>query len=158
MLTGEARLGTILVHRRRADGQRPAERFDTFGDLVNGALLPSGYRFDDRTGKSNSRRDWKTVPDRLPQPDRLRAKDRSVERLFEWNDFLHSSTVTSPALPSTRTRTPSAMRSVASRVPTTPGIPYSRATIAECESRPPRSVTIAPSNGRSMLNASVVDS
>ena len=31
------------------------------------------------------------------------------------------------------------------RVPTTPGIPYSRATIAECESRPPLSVTIAPS-------------
>ena len=47
---------------------------------------------------------------------------------------------------------------VASRVPTTPGIPYSRATIAECESRPPLSVTIAPSSGRRMLNASVVDS
>ena len=29
--------------------------------------------------------------------------------------------------------TPSRMRLVASRVPTTPGIPYSRATIAECE-------------------------
>ena len=37
------------------------------------------------------------------------------------------STVTSPAAPSTRTRVPSAMRSVASRVPTTPGMPYSRA-------------------------------
>ncbi len=50
------------------------------------------------------------------------------------------------------------MRSVALRVPTTPGMPYSRATIAECESRPPLSVTIAPSSGSRMLNASVVDS
>jgi hypothetical protein len=53
---------------------------------------------------------------------------------------------------------PSAMRSVASRVPTTPGMPYSRATIAACDSKPPLSVTIAPSSGSKMLNASVVDS
>ena len=49
------------------------------------------------------------------------------------------------------------MRSVPSRVPTTPGMPYSRATIAECDSSPPLSVTIAPSSGSRMLNASVVD-
>jgi len=63
-----------------------------------------------------------------------------------------------PMTLATRTRAPSAMRSVASRVPTTPGMPYSRATIAECESKPPASVTIAPSSGNRMLNASVVDS
>jgi hypothetical protein len=50
------------------------------------------------------------------------------------------------------------MRPVASRVPTTPGMPYSRATIAACDSRPPLSVTMPPSSGSRMLNASVVDS
>ena len=49
------------------------------------------------------------------------------------------------------------MRPVASRVPTTPGMPYSRETIAACESRPPLSVTIPPSSGSRMLKASVVD-
>ena len=38
------------------------------------------------------------------------------------------------------------------------GIPYSRATMAACERRPPRSVTIAPSRGNKMLKASEVDS
>jgi hypothetical protein len=50
------------------------------------------------------------------------------------------------------------MRSVASRVPTTPGMPYSRATIAACDSSPPLSVTMPPSSGSRMLKASVVDS
>ncbi len=36
---------------------------------------------------------------------------------------------------------------VASCVPTTAGMPYSRATVAACDRRPPRSVTTAPSSG-----------
>ena len=43
--------------------------------------------------------------------------------------------------PSTVTRWPDRMRSVASATPTTQGRPNSRATIAPCESRPPRSIT-----------------
>src|SRR4029077_3468595 len=103
--------------------------------------------------------DRQPVTDRVAESDGLRTEDRRIARLDERDDLAHAppSTVTSPAVPSTRTRVPSAMRSVPSRVPPTPGMPYSRATIAECESRPPLSVTIAPSSGNRMLNASVVE-
>src|SRR5205823_13919562 len=127
-----------------------------------------GNRLDDGTGQRDARRHRQAVAHRVAQPDRLRPEDRGRPRLDERDDalvlpaglllLLHARTVTSPAVPSTRTRVPSAMRSVASRVPTTPGMPYSRATIAECESRPPLSVTIAPWSGNRMLIASVVDS
>ena len=92
-----------------------------------------------------------------PSPTAFEPKSRGLARLLERDDLFHASTATSPALPLTRTRVPSAISLYASRVPTTPGMPYSRATIAEWESRPPLSVTIAPSSGSRMLNASVVD-
>src|SRR4030095_2119914 len=96
----------------------------------------------------------------VAESDGLGSKQRSLAGFREGDDLFHfyPSIVTSPASPSTRTKTPSAMRSVASRVPTTPGMPYSRATIAACERRPPASVTIPPRSGSRMLNASVVDS
>src|SRR5262249_61310824 len=94
----------------------------------------------------------------LDQPARLGLAAPTIEGLYERNVLAQPMTVSSPLSPSTRTRVPSAIRSVASRVPTNPGIPYSRETIAACESRPPASVTIAPRSGRRMLNASVVDS
>ena len=58
---------------------------------------------------------------------------------------------TSPVAPSTRTRPRPESCAVASRVPTMPGMPYSRATIAAWLSWPPRSVTIAPSSGSTTL-------
>ena len=48
-----------------------------------------------------------------------------------------------PRSPSTRTRSPVLMRVVAMPVPTTAGMPYSRATIAACDIVPPMSETAA---------------
>ena len=87
---------------------------------------------------------------------------------FEPNSFSSSAFssgttcfIRAPSLrPRRRRRAPALRRRCAgspSRVPTTPGIPYSRATIAEWDRRPPLSVTIAPSRGRRMLKASVVE-
>ncbi len=114
---------------------------------------------DDRPGQREPGRHRETVtnsPARGPPPS-----SRTSVSSYAFS----SGTTCFIRVPSPRRRrrrrgraTPSAMRSVASRVPTTPGMPYSRATIAECESRPPLSVTIAPSRGSRMLNASVVDS
>ena len=162
---------------RTASGVRsPRERGQ---HALDGLLVLARDRFDDRAREREPRRHRQAVADGVAESDRLRAVDGDVGRLGERDDpggeiVSHGripgtvrgspghpargahSTVTSPAAPSTRTRVPSAMRSVASRVPTTPGMPYSRATIAACESRPPLSVTMAPSSGSRMLNASVV--
>src|SRR5260370_192112 len=158
MLPGETRRGAVLVDRGRADRQRAAERPDPFAAFLDRTVVAGGRGFENRAGKGDPGRDRKTVPHRLPEPDRLRAENSSVLRLLERDNLLHPNTVTSPALPSTRTLAPSPIRPVASRVPTTPGMPYSRATIAERDKRPPLSVTTAPSKGRGMLNASVCDS
>jgi len=48
-----------------------------------------------------------------------------------------------PLRPSTVTTSPSRIRRVPFCVPTTHGIRYSRATIAQCESTPPESATAA---------------
>src|SRR5207249_3846039 len=143
--------------RGRADGERPAERPDRVHDGCDRLLLFRGHRLDERPRECEAGRDGEAVANRLPEPDRLRAEHGGVGHLREREQVVHVSTVTSPAFPSTRTRAPSAMRLVASRVPTTPGMPYSRATMAEWERRPPLSVTIAPRSGRRMLNASVVE-
>src|SRR5271165_146634 len=55
----------------------------------------------------------------------------------------HPRTWTIPRSPSTRTRWPVLIRLVASPVPTTAGMPYSRATIAACDIEPPMSETAA---------------
>ena len=121
MLPGEACRRAILVDGGGAHGERPAERLDSLRDLADRGASRRGDRLDDGAGKRDTGRDRKAVADRLPEPDRLRAEDRVVVCLLERDNLLHTSTVTSPASPSTRTRTPSAIRSVASRVPTTPG-------------------------------------
>src|SRR5581483_12296451 len=126
--------------------------------LLRDPLVTGGHRVDDGTGERDARWDVDAGARALTEPDRLRAEDALLACLDEGDDRAHPGTDTSPALPSTRTIVPSGMRSVASCVPTTPGMPYSRATIAECDNKPPLSVTIAPSSGNKMLNASVVDS
>src|SRR6266566_4812414 len=55
----------------------------------------------------------------------------------------HPMTWTIPRSPSTRTSWPVLIRLVASPVPTTAGMPYSRATIAACDIEPPMSETAA---------------
>src|SRR5258708_1060211 len=158
MLAGEAGPLAVFVNRGGPDGKRSWQSSDGLGHFLDGLFVFRSDGFDQVSRNGHAGRQGKGLGDRIAQPHRLRPVERCLSRLCEGDDFLHPSTVTSPASPSTRMRTPSAIRSVASRVPTTPGIPYSRATIAECESRPPLSVTIAPSSGRRMLNASVVDS
>src|SRR5260370_40978485 len=114
MLPGETRLGAVLVDRGRADRQRAAERPDPFADFLDRTVLPGGHGFDNRARKRDPGRDRKTVPHRLPEPDRLRAETSSVLPLLERDNLLHPSTVPSPALPPTRTRAPSPTRPVAS--------------------------------------------
>src|SRR5262249_19563814 len=126
-------------------------------DLVERGRLAGGDSLDDGAVEREARRQGEAGARRLPEPHCLRAEDRLVVRLLQRDD-LHPSTVTSPASPSTRTPPPSPIPSVGWRVPTPPGIPYSRATIAAWESSPPLSVTMPPSSGSRMLNASVVDS
>jgi hypothetical protein len=59
------------------------------------------------------------------------------------HDAGQSRIVTTPRSPSTRTRCPVLIRFVAWPVPTTAGIPYSRATMAACDMVPPMSETAA---------------
>ncbi len=93
-----------------------------------------------------------------PSPTAFAPYSSSVSASTSGTMPLTRATVTVPSSPSTRTRVPSAIRTVASRVPTTPGMPYSREMIAACDRAPPLSVMIALSNGSRMLKASVVAS
>src|SRR6266702_4163226 len=61
-----------------------------------------------------------------------------------------------PAPPSTVTTWPSCRRAVASPVPTTAGMPYSRATREACAARVPLSVTTATARANSGVQAGVV--
>ena len=67
-----------------------------------------------------------------------------------------SSVRTRPALPSTVTTWPSWRRVVASRTPSTAGMPYSRATMAACDSSPPVSATTAEAEANSGVQAGSV--
>src|ERR1019366_9557672 len=58
-----------------------------------------------------------------------------------------------PATPSTATCAPSGILSVASRTPSTIGIPRSRASDARCEVEPPSSATTPATRGRIWLSA-----
>ena len=93
-------------------------------------VVSRGDRLDKVARERHARRDREALARGVAKPHGFRPIERCLARLGEGDDLLHPSTVTSPASPSTRTRTPLAMRSVASRVPTTPGMPYSRETIA----------------------------
>ena len=149
MLAGEARLGAILVNGRRPDGQRCAQwahglRDPSFSTRSSPEATASTTAPESATpfGSGSAARTAS------PRPTAFEPKTASSRAFSQGDDAPHPITVTSPASPSTRTATPSPIRSVPSRVPTTPGIPYSRATIAACDSRPPLSVTRAPSRGK----------
>src|SRR5207249_3316770 len=148
------------VNGGRPDGKRRRQGSDGLRQLFNGLVVPRGDGLDQVTRQRDAGGDRETLARGVAQSNGLGSKERSLAGFREGDDLFHfyPSIVTSPASPSTRTRTPSAMRSVASRVPTTPGMPYSREMIAACERRPPASVTIPPRSGRRMLKASVVDS
>src|SRR5215467_5346348 len=62
------------------------------------------------------------------------AAKLSFVACVDQRDRFHESNSTLPVSPLTRTRTPSPIFVVASRVPTTAGMPYSRATIAAWDS------------------------
>src|SRR5216684_490049 len=158
VLPGEACRRAVFVDGRRSDGKRSRQGSDGFRHLFNRLVILRGDGLDQVARERHAGRDREALARGVAEPHRLRPIKRCLARLGEGDDLLHPSTVTSPASPSTRTRTPLAMRPVASRVPTTPGMPYSRETMAACESRPPLSVTIPPSSGRRMLKASVVGS
>src|SRR6266702_314466 len=159
MLASEARRRAVFVNGGRPHGKRGRQTNDCLGQLFNSLVVPRGHGLDQVARERHAGRDRKALARGIAEAHGLRSKQRSLPCLREGDNLfhVHPSTVTSPASPSTRTRTPSAMRSVASRVPTTPGMPYSRETIAACERRPPLSVTIPPRSGRRMLKASVVE-
>src|SRR5438445_156203 len=73
-------------------------------------------------------------------------QDQRLDLLTEDDarDCAQRKTSTVPVVPLTRTRSPVEIRSVASDVPTTAGIPNSRATTAGCDATPPASVTSPP--------------
>src|SRR6476646_7575998 len=78
------------------------------------------------------------------QHRRRHAREREHVRVYrhrEVHQARHDSTSTTPLVPFTRTRSPLLIRSVATDVPTTAGIPNSRATTAGCAATPPASVT-----------------
>src|SRR6266540_2984082 len=160
VLAGEARRRAVFVNGGGPHGKRRRQTNDGPGQPFNGLGVPGGDGLDQVARERHTGRNRKALARGIAEAHGLRSKQRSLPCLREGDGLfhVHPSIVTSPASPSTRTRTPSAMRSVASRVPTTPGMPYSRATIAACERRPPLSVTIPPRSGRRMLKASVVDS
>src|SRR5437867_1547826 len=160
VLAGEARRRAVFVHGGRPDRERGRQGGDGLRHLFNGCGLPRGDGLDQVARERHAGGDPEALARGVAESHGLGPIQQCLARLREVDDLFHfhPSTVTSPASPSTRTRIPSAMRSVASRVPTTPGMPYSRETIAACESRPPLSVTIPPRSGRRMLKASVVDS
>src|SRR5262249_2730883 len=157
VLAGEARRCAVFIDSGGPDGERGRQDRDSLFQLFKSLVLPRGDGLDQIARECHAGRDREALADGIAEPHRLRPIKRGLARLLKRDDLFHTSIVTSPASPSTRTRTPSVMRSVASRVPTTPGIPYSRATIAAWERRPPLSVTIPPRSGRRMLKASVVD-
>src|SRR5579871_1445160 len=158
VLAREARRRAVFVNGGRPHGKRWRQGGDAFRQSFNGVFVAGSDGLDHVAGERHAGRNREAVPCRLAKPHRLRPIERGLACLLEGDDLFQLRTVTSPASPSTRTRKPSAIRSVASRVPTTPGMPYSRETIAAWESRPPLSVTIPPRSGSRMLKASVVDS
>src|SRR5688572_20550947 len=70
-----------------------------------------------------------------------------VARAVDLAQSFHASNSTVPRSPSTRIRSPSRSRMVALPVPTTAGMPSSRATIEACDSGAPMSVTTAAARG-----------
>src|ERR1043165_7291551 len=127
MLAGEARIGGVLSDGGRAHGERWRELGNRFFHLLDRIVIARGHGIDEIARQSHAGRDGDALARRFAKPHSFRAVERRLARLGERNDPFHPSTVTSPASPSTRTSMPSVMRSVASRVSTTPGMPYSRA-------------------------------
>lgn len=76
-------------------------------------------------------------------------------RLRMWHAYSVSSRSTRPSVPSTVTSWPSCRRLVASDVPTTAGMPYSRATSEACAATDPPSVTMAIARENSGVQAGV---
>ena len=90
------------------------------------------------------------------QLHRLAPKGCRIACLAEGTASIGQASRISPFVPFTGHARSVLDARVASVQPTTPGIPYSRLTIAAWDKSPPVSVTIAPIMGRTMLNASVV--
>src|SRR3954447_4327887 len=113
MLAREACRRTILVHGRRSYGKRAGQRGDRLRNLIDGLRVTRGYCVDQLTGKGNPGRHGEAFPGCIAKAHGFRPVEGRLLRLLERNDLLHPSTVTSPAFPSTRTRTPSGINSVA---------------------------------------------
>src|SRR5687768_15243129 len=159
VLAGEACRCAVFVHGGGSYREWRPQGGDGRRHLFDRLVVPRCDGLDQVARERHAWRNGEALARGLAEPHGLGAIKRCLTRFGKGDDDpLHPSTLTSPASPSTRTSTPSAMPSVASRVPTTPGMPYSRETIAAWERRPPLSVTMPPRSGRRMLNASVVDS
>ena len=133
VLTGEAHVPCVLAHGRRAHRRGRAQRREPPPQPFVCERVCAHHRRDEVHAQRNAVGDRQTRAQGSPQTDGLAAEARLVIRRCEGDAVAHS-TSTRPLVPSTRTLAPSPMRAVAVRVPTTAGIPYSRATIAACES------------------------
>src|SRR2546423_1177970 len=100
-----------------------------------------GGRHREARGHGETSRGQLAKAGRIPANGRSVAAAQGSERAREKGGDHHapaqSRMVTKPRSPSTRTRCPVLIRLVAWPVPTTAGIPYSRATIAACDIVPP---------------------
>src|SRR5262245_27890447 len=153
MLTGEAGTFRVLADRRGPHGTRSSQPRELGSQLLQGLCIPFEHRFDVGRVERETGRNRESGSQGSGERRGLAAEVTFVERVDERRGHYRAASTSStvPASPLTRTRAPSANIVVASRVPTTAGIPYSRATIAACESWPPRSVTMAPRSGRTTL-------
>src|SRR5271165_3969438 len=115
--TGRIECGHDQVECRHGDHVAAGDGYPGTGQLTKGCRLAAG-------------------PGRVGRAHAGEAEDKA--RLTS-----HPRTWTIPRSPSTRTRWPVLIRLVASPVPTTAGMPYSRATIAACDIEPPMSETAA---------------
>jgi hypothetical protein len=94
VLPGEAGLRAVLVDRRRAHGERPAERPHQLADRFDGRGVARGHGVDHRAGERDTGREREARPRGFPEPHGLRAVQRDVVRLGERDNAAHPSTST----------------------------------------------------------------
>jgi len=152
VLAGKAHIRRVFIDCRgtgcqTAEWAKLREAGSELGVCL-GVAAPHGGHEGVRQGEASRRREPMTQ--RSAELDRFAPELARVVGVVKCGD-LHASTRTVPASPSISTRAPSGMSAVASREPTTPGMPYSRETMAGWERIPPRSVTTPASRGSSTL-------
>ena len=111
MLPGEARVRAVLVGGGRAHRERPGERARSVTVAITSSS-PAATASTIVPGEREAVGTGSPARTASPSPTAFEPKTRGVGHLPEREDAAHVRTVTSPAVPSTRTRAPSAISSV----------------------------------------------